>query len=270
MRIVYMMKRIEKYAERGAEVDVMEALLLLTRAYIQECGISLGNRTVVYNAADAWQERLVWQDLPLSAMARREPFVKVMPYITDEYAPEKYDEYDIVGMNDDELLRCCSEIIDDREFDERTLEVICWGIQQCVAHKDFTPVLVETVAPDGTLLKGVLMSQRLCGTYMTMLKPYKDLRICVYELERSPEALLRRGYQDYNDLLCKESELRALYPEYQAEYERLVATNGSRWRKRCLFDEVFGKVIGKSTIAMPEDILSELFDMKFYGIEEDL
>ena len=253
-----MKRTIKNFSERGAETDVMEALLLLTRAYIQECGISMGNRTVVYNAADAWLEKLAWLDLPLSAMARTEPFVKIMPYITEEYSPEDYDEYDIIGMNDDELLRCCSEIIYDREFDEKTLEVLCWGIRQCVTHKNFTPAAVEATASDGTPLKGLLTSQNLHGTYLTMLEPYKDLSIRVLGLERSPEALLIRGYLDYNDLLGKEAELRVLYSRYQFEYGRSIARNESKWERWHLFYDVFGAIIGDSTLAMPEDVLSKL------------
>lgn len=264
-----MERRIKNLSKRGAEADVMEALLLLTRAYIQECGISMGNRTVVYNAADAWQERLAWLDLPLSAIARKESFVKIMPYITDEYNPEEYDEYDIVGMDNDELLRCCSEIVHEKEFDEKTLEVMCWGILKCVTQRSFTPIAVEAKAPCGTPLKGLLTSQNLHGTYMTMLKPYNDLRIRVLGLERSPETLLIRGYLDYNDLLGKEAELRVLYSKYQLEFERSVVMGESKWKRWHLFDDVFGATIGNSTLAIPEYALSKLFGMKFYDMEED-
>ena len=82
------MKVIERYAKRGEKCEVMKALTLLTKAYISLCGISLGCRTVVYCAAESWQERLAWLDLPLSEMARKEPFVNLMPHICEEYVPE--------------------------------------------------------------------------------------------------------------------------------------------------------------------------------------
>ena len=62
-------KIIEDYAKRGEQHDIMDALILLTIAYINMCGISLGCRTVVFWAAEAWQKRLAWQDLPLSETA---------------------------------------------------------------------------------------------------------------------------------------------------------------------------------------------------------
>lgn len=98
------MKTIKEYAKLGEVHDVMEALTLLTKAYISMCGISLGYRTVVYCAAEPWLERLAWLDLPLSEMARKEAFVTLMPHITNEYNPERHDKYDITGMDEEELL----------------------------------------------------------------------------------------------------------------------------------------------------------------------
>lgn len=122
------MKTIEEYARQGEPHDVMDALKLLTQAYISQCGISLGNRTIVYNAAEAWQERLTRMNLPLSEMAQKKVLVEVMPYITSEYVPEEYDKYDISGMSQDELMEGCRQIIHENIFDEATIEVLCWGI----------------------------------------------------------------------------------------------------------------------------------------------
>lgn len=114
----------------------MKALRLLTEAYIDMCGISLGFRTVVYCAAEAWVERLAWLDLPLSEMARKEPLVCLMPHITDLYKPEIYDRYDIAGMGDPELLAACRRIIVEKTFDEATTEVLCWGILKATEEKE--------------------------------------------------------------------------------------------------------------------------------------
>lgn len=98
-------KDLETISKRCEQCDVMEALTLLTQAYIRMCGISLGYRTVVYCAAAPWQEKLAWLDLPLSKMARKGPFVHLMPYIFNEYVPKEYDDYDITAMEDEDLLR---------------------------------------------------------------------------------------------------------------------------------------------------------------------
>ena len=79
-----MKKNIKEYAKQGEQCDIMKALALLTHAYISMCGIRLGCRTVIYCAAELWQERLAWLDLPLSEVARKEPFVHLMPHISKE------------------------------------------------------------------------------------------------------------------------------------------------------------------------------------------
>lgn len=124
-----------EYARLGEHHDVMEALTLLTKAYINMCGYSLGYRTVVYCAGEAWQERLAWLDLPLSEMARKESLVTLMPFISNEYNPEIYDEYDISGMNEEELMAGCKQAITDKEFDEATIEVLCWGIMKATEKR---------------------------------------------------------------------------------------------------------------------------------------
>ena len=124
------METIEELAKRGEQHDVMDALRLLTKAYIEMCGISYSYRTVVYCAAERWQDRLEKMDHPLAEMARKEPLVLLMPYIISEYVKELYDEYDIAGMNIEELLDCCRQIVHEETFDEQTLEVMCWGIMK--------------------------------------------------------------------------------------------------------------------------------------------
>ena len=37
-------------------IQPVEAIRLLTLKYIEQCGVSLGMRTLYYNAAEAWQE----------------------------------------------------------------------------------------------------------------------------------------------------------------------------------------------------------------------
>lgn len=257
---------IGNYLGKGAEIEVMEALRLLTEAYIQECGISLGYRTVVYNAAEEWQERLAWMDLPLSEMARKGPFINLMPHISKEYIPERYDKYDITGMSDEEMIDCCREIVEEQEFDENTLAVLCWGIQHRINREKFQPVMIEATAPDGTYLKGMLLHQRLARTSITMLEPFKDTLLRVGELERDPKRLLIQGYQDYMGLLGKEDDIRRLYPTYQKELEKAIVAGESTWKKRNIFQNVYGSLIGELTLADISGILESRFGLKFFRL----
>lgn len=251
------MKTIERYAKRGKECDVMKALTLLTKAYISQCGISLGCRTVVCCAAEGWLERLAWLDLPLSDMARKEPFVNIMPHISKEYVPEKYDEYDIAPLQDADLLNICTQMIRVKEFDQTTLEVMSWGILKSIEEEKFLSKELEVTAPDGTMLQGILEEQNCSRTWVLMIKPYSDIRISKSELVRDPRELLIAGYNDYNRLLSLEDKIRTLYPLY---ISRLKECN-SRWERRCAFKDVYGELF-EDMVLSPYFIIKGLFGLE--------
>jgi hypothetical protein len=255
------MKAIEKYAKPGEQCDVMTALSLLTKAYISQCGISLGIRTVVYCAAEPWVERLAWLDLPLSEMARKEPFVNLMPHITSDYDPEVYDKYDITGMDEKELLNVCELILQYKEFDDPTIEVLCWGILRATEEEEFLSQEIETTAPDETLLRGVLESQRCCWTWVTMTSPF-DLSIAKHELVREPKKLLVDGYQDYQRLHQMESEIRASYSLYQEEIGK--NENLSFRDERKAFVKAYGEILGDSVLVDPKKLFNEWFGLEFF------
>lgn len=257
-----MKKLIEKYAVRGEQCDVMKALTLLTQAYISQCGISLGCRTVVYCAAEPWQERLAWMDLPLSEMARKEPFVHLMPYITKEYVPEEYDDYDITALENDELLKVCDRMIRSKEFDETTLEVIAWGLLKATEEDLFLSKEIEATAPDGTLLKGVLEKQKCSGTWMTMNSPYNDLSIAKHELVRNPQELLLAGYNDYQRLHQLEDEIRALYPVYITKLSKLK--KDSNWERHRIYKHTYGKLLGDMVLVRTDKRIEEWFGLLFH------
>ncbi len=121
----------EKYAKEGGNMDVMEALRLLTKAYMKECGKSIGMRTIVYTAAE------MWQGDKLKAGCNNEfteeqvdgPMAEIMPLICEEYDPDYYDNWDIGwGFSDEEFKDMCLIAIEEKRYDELTLRVLCWGI----------------------------------------------------------------------------------------------------------------------------------------------
>ena len=251
------MKLIEKYAKCGEQCDVMKALTLLTEAYVDLCGISLGYRTVVYCAAEAWLEKLAWLDLPLSKMARKEPFVHLMPHISKKYVAEKYDEYDIAPLQDADLLKICTQMIRAKEFDQATLEVMSWGILKSIEEEKFLSQEIEVTAPDGTMLQGILEEQKRRGTMVLMISPYNDIGVSKSELVRDPRELLIAGYNDYNRLLLLEDKIRTLYPQYTS---RLKECN-SRWEKRCAFKDVYGELF-EDMVLSPYFIIKRLFGLE--------
>lgn len=257
------MKKIEDYANRGKHHDVMDALELLTKAYILMCGYSYGGRTVVFCAAEAWLEPLAWLDLPLSEMARKAGLVEMMPHFTSEYDPEKYNKYDIASMNNKELLECCEEIIRDKEFDEATTEVLCWGILELLKEKEPLSREIEAVAPDGTLIRGILTTQERIHTWVEMVAPYEDISLSKYELVREPETMLVEGYSEYQRLKGMEEEIRALYPKYQEEF-RKVSGEKSFWIKAMVFNRVYDQILKDTILVFPSKLFQKWFGLEFF------
>ena len=130
----------EKYAAEGETMDALEALRLLTKAYMQECGISIGMRTTVYTAAEQWlYHRLSKQsNNPFNKEQLEEPLVELMPLLCKEYDAECYGQWDICGglslAQDNETAeqaykRICLIAVEEKRYDDDTLRAFCWGIK---------------------------------------------------------------------------------------------------------------------------------------------
>ena len=47
-------KLFEKFAKQGENMDALEALQLITVAYMKSCEFSIGMRTTIYSAGEIW------------------------------------------------------------------------------------------------------------------------------------------------------------------------------------------------------------------------
>ena len=104
-------------------IPPVEAIRLLTLKYIEQCGVSLGMRTLYYNAAEAWQEILATTlNHPLQQITEELSLRKLMPLICEEYKPELHDKYAISYLNDDELMALYEEAL--KDCDEETAEAL--------------------------------------------------------------------------------------------------------------------------------------------------
>lgn len=238
----------------------MKALTLLTEAYVDLCGISLGYRTVVYCAAEAWLEKLAWLDLPLSKMARKEPFVHLMPHISKKYVAEKYDEYDIAPVEDASLIVICNQMIREKALDKTTLEVTSWGILNSTEEEKFLSQEIEVKTPDGTLLTGTLQIQDCSKTMLIMNEPYQDLCVAKYELVRDARELLLAAYMDYQRLHQLEKELRALYPDYLDRLSKLE--KDSAWEKYRIYRDIYGKLLDDMVLVGVDTLIEEFFGLR--------
>ena len=122
-------ERIKKLAEEADQLDIIEALRLMTESYISYCGISASLRTVVYECAEMWLDKLVAQtDHPLSQVAKEDDYLfRFMPRICPAYDPDIYDEYDICGLDKEEFLDALNMILDDEYEDIHLKQALCWG-----------------------------------------------------------------------------------------------------------------------------------------------
>lgn len=257
------MRSFDDYAEAGARQDVMKALVLLTKAYVSQCGISLTARTVVYCAAESWQLKLAFLDLPLSEMARTDPLFLIMPHICDSYVPEVHDEFDICSLTNDELLSYCHDILVSGEFDDNTNEALCWGISEVCKNEKFSPQSISTVAEDGTVLIGILREQSLGGTSVEMTAPF-TMHGFRCELVRNPEHLLEAMYIERQKLMSMEKEIKSLYEDYKTRFLELAPEN--KMLKHSLFMDIYEPLIGDSCILSPQDLFYEWFGLEFYDI----
>lgn len=257
------MRTFDEYVQSGAKLDAMTALSLLTKAYVSQCGISLGNRTVVYCAAEVWQLKLAFTDLPLSAMARKLYLFELMPHLSSDYIPEVHDDYDIAGLNNAELREYCEAILQDKEFDEATNEALCWGIAEVCKNEKFIPKPVSTIADDGTPLAGLLTQQDLARTYITMEQPYA-LQGGRSELVLNPEFILKQMYNEYQRLMSLEDEIRKLYEEYKRRY--LELDHKSTRLKYGLFYDIYDPLIGDTYLFSPQALLLQCFGLEFFDV----
>lgn len=133
------MKYSEKFLElagKGKQMDVMRALYLLTDAYIDMCGVSLGARTVYYLAGEGWQHKLALSNHELSNDAKHEPLVCLFPLINKNYNPELYDKYDISPIDDSECINYAETLLRQNGRNEELVQALCAGIWYAYEETD--------------------------------------------------------------------------------------------------------------------------------------
>ena len=117
------------YVEAGKQMDKRQALSLLVGMYMDYCGISMGYRTVVYDLG--WATFKKYAECEKTEFTGDEPFCSVLSRLNQEYAEnaEKYDEYDIAIIDDDDdYLSFCMDILNEHEGDHECCAAICYGM----------------------------------------------------------------------------------------------------------------------------------------------
>lgn len=118
---------IEYYALREKEIEPTQALRILCRLYIENCGVSLGNRTVAENAMYFWKKRWKQENPNLRKAISLD---EVLSAHSEEYKQNKayIDKFDVTILNDEELVTISNSIIEEIS-DERSRIAICAGVK---------------------------------------------------------------------------------------------------------------------------------------------
>lgn len=180
-----------KMAQKGETHEVMDALRLLADAYVDQCGISMTYRTVVYCALERWLQKLACSHLPLAEKAKRCYQHEMLPLLSRAYIAEVHDRYDICHLDSEELRQTCVEMISNQEVDMVTGEVLAWGILDCL--KPFVPSeITATIDQSG-------VSVPLQGRATQMETEYRN----------APKVIVAGGrdFDDYEMMSRKLSEL---------------------------------------------------------------
>lgn len=117
-----------KLVRKGEDLGWKKAFDLLIRAYMNMCGISLGWRTLYYNAAEGWQVKL---DGPDSPVPMDKPICDYFPQLCEDYDPAYYDDYDIGIVKGEMLIDIANDIIAENNNPEdiELCAVFCAGMK---------------------------------------------------------------------------------------------------------------------------------------------
>lgn len=172
-----------KFMAKGRKMDPIHAMKLLTKMYIDNCGISLGDRTLAYDAGGGWLKKYIEDNPEQTEWNDFTSFVDVMPAICAEYDKELYDHYDIAPLPIEEERIYATSCV--KSIDIDTAAALCWGIEH------------------------VIQSIRPCNFYQlckVLIGNDKDLditeRAIFYNLEDAEETIQKWTEQNREHLLC--------------------------------------------------------------------
>ncbi len=118
-------KEYLKLVAKGRKMDPMRAMELLSDYYIDNCGVSLGYRTIAYDAGSEWLNCYLEKHPEDNRWNNKTCFMDVMPVINSRFTKENCEKYDISGL--DEKKEYSLALSAAKEIDEETAAALCWG-----------------------------------------------------------------------------------------------------------------------------------------------
>ena len=120
-------RQFQIIAHAGKKMDSLEALELLARMYANACGASLGDRTIAYDAADAWIRRYCEEHPEDTRWEKTDRLNKVLPFLIDDYESRRIEDYDISYWETVSEIEYVKEMLE--MLDPETLKALCWGLR---------------------------------------------------------------------------------------------------------------------------------------------
>lgn len=105
---------IKKLANASEKMNPIHAMRLLTKFFVDNCGVSLGYRSVAYSAIWDW-------------LAEMTP-VDIMPLLCEECTEELLADYDIIFINEEDTINLVNELLD-QGLDHDTAAALCRGFK---------------------------------------------------------------------------------------------------------------------------------------------
>ena len=175
-------RKFNAFARKGRKMDPIHAMKLMAQLYMDNCGISLGDRTLAYDAGSGWLKKYIDDNPEQTEWNDFTCFSEVMPTICTEYDEEEYDHYDIAPMSIEEERKYASSYA--LTIDEDSAAALCRGIDY----------LGRSMGNDNHyLLKKVLVN----GKNLDMTE-----QALFYHLEDAEEEMRRWTEQNREHLLC--------------------------------------------------------------------
>ncbi|MCM1140570.1 MAG: hypothetical protein NC453_18525 [Muribaculum sp.] len=117
---------IRAYTLRTNKIDDGDAMDALIEIYLDNCGISLTDRTLAENAIHFWIER--WKKRH-TGLSKHAGLYEIMALRSERYCigKEFYDRYDVTCIDAEDTLHYCREMMRDYD-DDLTRISLCAGI----------------------------------------------------------------------------------------------------------------------------------------------
>jgi hypothetical protein len=136
---------LREYACKGKKsMSLEDALHYITEMYMEQCGVSLGLRTVIYEAGEMLFEILLSDKEWKLKIGESDYLFEAMTFFHSEYTLEKYEDYDITYLSKEDRERCIDLVIEElcvtntgelqlaRPYEcddcEQKMQAFCWGI----------------------------------------------------------------------------------------------------------------------------------------------